>query len=166
MLFAQEAEVNLRAVLHTIDYSLEELASLLNEGEQRRFRSFEKFIDKATVGALRQKAQASGLRLPEEAWKALQEACEKRNELAHHYLEQLPLPPPSDQHHEAILSDLKAHAVVQYQSMMITRTARDKIEGLSNERHERLECLMDGIGVGREGINRGLWENREHLNQG
>ncbi len=57
MLFGQEAELNMKAILHTIDYSFTDLEDTLKEGT---IKSFEGFLSKATAGTLNAKMRAAG----------------------------------------------------------------------------------------------------------
>lgn len=160
MHFAQHFEVNLKAILHTIDYSFEDLEESLNPGELKRFKTFERFVDKATAGALKTKLMHVGVSLPEKAWALLDEACETRNDLAHKYLERLRLPPPNEEHRDAILKNLQGRAILLYQAMMITQTARQKLEETSERQHQHMNDFLKECGIDPSSINKGLWDNK------
>jgi hypothetical protein len=166
MLFAQETEVNMRAILHTIDYSFSDLEDTLHGGELKRFRTFDRFLDKATTGSLKAKMRDAGVIWPEEAWDLMERAGTTRNELAHFHLERMNLPPPSDEQRDAILHDLSERAILLYSAMRITRDTRTRIEKMSDDQHERLNAMMQEFGVDPSKINKGLWENRHRDENG
>ena len=128
-------------------------------GEAKRFKTFDQFRDKATLGTLKKKLIEVGLRLPDKAWRHIEEAVTLRNELAHRYLFGIKLPAPNEEHHEAIVTELQKHALFLYQAMMITATALEKLEERSNRQHEVWNEFLKECGMKPEEVKKGLWKN-------
>ena len=159
MFFAQNLEVNLKAILHTIDYSFEDLEDALHPSETKRYKTFETFLHKATTGALKTKLLQVDFNLSEQAWDLLNDACQTRNQLAHRYLQELRLPAPNEEHRDAIIKDVQHRAILLYKAMMITDIARKKLEKVSETQHLYINEFLSECGVEQNKINKGLWEN-------
>jgi len=166
MLFGQEAELNMKAILHTIDYCFADLEDTLQQKELERFKTFDQFLSKATSGSLQAKMRSAGIAWPKKVWKLMDCAITTRNELAHEFLVRLQLPPPNDEQREAILSELNERVILLYQAMMITRNSRKNIEKMSIDQHDRLNSMMRGFGIEPSEINKGLWHNKEENEEG
>jgi len=165
MLFSQETELNLKAILYTIDHSFVDLEDTLDENRTHQPRTFDQFLIKATSGLLQEKMRKAGVTWPKKVWKIMDEAVATRNRLAHDYLQNLNIPAPNEEQHEAILDDLNRRVIVLYQAMRITRETRNKIEKMSEEQHERLNDMMREFGVEPSEINKGLWQNKDQDNE-
>ena len=161
MLFGQEMELNMKAILHTIDYSFDDLEDTLREEQLKRSKTFERFLEKATAGSLQDKLRQTGISWTKPMSKLIDKAIATRNKLAHEFLVELHLPPPNEEQREAILSDLNERIVILYQAMMITRVSRKNIEKMSDEQHERINSMMKGFGIELSELNKGLWHNKD-----
>lgn len=166
MLFGQEIELNMKALLHTINYSFSDLEDTLQEDQIQRFKTFDQFLVKATAGSLQEKMLKAGVIWPKEMWKLMNEAIATRNYLAHEYLEQLNLPPPNEEQHEAIIHDLNTRIIVLYRALIVTRETRNKLEKMSEDQHDRLNNMMRELGINPMEINKGLWRNKDKKNKG
>jgi len=162
MQFAQQFEDNLRGILHTIDWAFVGLDESLSDSEARRFKVFERFIEKSTSGSLKQKMFEVGVKLPDKAWTHIDQAIRVRNILAHKYLLDLRFPAPNDEHYEAIIKELQGHAICLYQAMMITGTALETLEKTSNRHHEIWNEFLKELNLEQNNINKGLWKNKNN----
>ena len=130
------------------------------EKELEQSKTFDRFLDKATAGSLQAKMRKAGITWTKQMFKLIDKAIATRNKLAHEFLVQLHLPPPNDEQHEAILSDLNERIIILYQAMIITRESRKNIEKMSEEQHERINSMMRGFGIEPLELNKGLWKNK------
>jgi len=161
MLFGQEMELNMKAILHTIDYSFDDLEDSLHKSQLQQHKTFDKFLEKATAGSLREKLRNAGIMWSKKMLRIIDKAIATRNNLAHEFLVQLHLPPPNDEQHEAILNDLNERITILYQAMRITRESRKNIEEMSEEQHERINSMMREFGIEPLELNKGLWNNKD-----
>ena len=160
MLFAQELEDNLKAILHTVDYSFEDLDGVLSEKEREAYKTFGRFLDKATAGTLKNKMTKAGIPWSKEACDLLDRAIRTRNELAHSYLRQLERPPSGPEEQCRIIHGLQQKAKLIFQALTLARATRAILEKRSNEQHQRLNELMRNLDIDPDRPNKGLWETR------
>jgi 2-oxoglutarate dehydrogenase complex dehydrogenase (E1) component-like enzyme len=89
MLFAQQLELNLRAILYTADYHGwgSEITSDMTPDQLKRFKNSDGFIDDATCGSLIEALKRTGIiKEAKKTWTAFGHACSDRNKLAHSFL--------------------------------------------------------------------------------
>lgn len=143
MYFAQLLESNMRAILKIQDDHCYGRDIELDEDELKRFKSINKFINKAALGALIKKLEKTGTVNHSEAWAILERACPHRNKLAHSFL--------AEQNFDAMTKKDEANAIRQLhdkaidlcQAFFVSGLIRKQAETLSKKELERAEKLFE-----------------------
>ena len=138
MCFAQQLELDLRAILHTSIYHDWGVEIELDENQLKRFETAEGFIDEATLGSLIEKLEKTAIVKPLEAFKTLKNACPHRNELAHRFLAQQNFGVMTKKDEAKIIDRLREMSIELYQALRITGSLRAQAERLSDEEHKKM----------------------------
>ena len=147
MLFAQQFEHNLRALVYVTDYHAWGEDMPLDEPQRKRFRSFDRFIDQATCGALRDKFKQSKTVLHKDAWTAFERACKHRNRLAHSFLAEQNFDSFTPDDEARLLIEIHSMTIDLYRALLMTRSLRRQAEHLADEDHKSLSETMKILGV-------------------
>jgi hypothetical protein len=146
---AQHVELNLRAIIYTLDYHgwIEELPP--QQAQPSRFKDADEFIDTATLGALSTALEKTGAIKTVTArkkggWKTiLQTACEHRNELAHRYLAKQDFDSLTQTREDEIVRELELMAVRLSHALTLTDSILAQLEKRSDEENRRMNQLLE-----------------------
>jgi len=147
MLFAQQFELNLRALLYVTDYHAWGEEMTLDEPQSKRFKTLDRFIDEATCGALREKFKQSKTVFHGEAWSAFERACKQRNRLAHSFLAEQDFDSFTPEDETRLLSEVHSMMIDLYRALLMTRSLRSQAEHFADEEHRQMSETMKVLGV-------------------
>ena len=128
MHYGQQLELNLRAILYTVDYHGWGAQIELDESELKRFKETDAFIDKATCGKIIEKLRQTEILKDTGAVEAFEAACEHRNKLAHSFLAELDFDAMTNQKENDIINRLLSMALDLYRALRISRAVRERAE--------------------------------------
>ncbi len=156
---AQHVELNLRAIIYTLDYHgwIEELPP--QQAQPSRFKDADEFIDTATLGALSTALEKSGAIKTDPArkkmgWKRILEiACEHRNELAHRYLAKQDFESLTQTREDEIVRELELMAIRLSHAFTLTGNVLAQLEARSDEKNKRMNQLL-GLAENTDDIRR------------
>lgn len=146
MLFAQQLEVNLRALLYVTDYHAWGDEMTLDKSE-KRFKTLDRFIDKATCGALIKKLKSSKTVFDDDAWSSLERACEHRNRLAHSFLAEHDFVHFTSKDENQLLGEIHAMIKDLRRGLLVTRSLRRQTERLADEEDRQWAETMNVLGI-------------------
>jgi|GEM_PF-5752238 len=146
MQFAQQFELNLRAVLYTADYHAF-IDLPLTEDQKKRFKTFDGFIDSSTCGLLLEKLRAAITVTDKKLWQALDRACTHRNRLAHSFLTEPDFDQLSPADEQAVIQELQSMTNDIYVALLFSRAIRNRVEDDSDADHESFKRTMAVLGV-------------------
>lgn len=147
--FAQHFELNMRAIIHTLDYHgwIEELPP---RKKRKRYKDASVFIDKAFVRELiealnKSEAVKSNMESSKEKqWKTILEtACERRNRLAHTYLAEQDFDSLTGAWEDDIVRELDIMALEISHALKLAANIRERLEFLSDQRNGRVNELLE-----------------------
>lgn len=140
MLFAQQFELNLRALLYVADYHEWGAEMTLDDDQTKRFKTIENFIDDATCGALLTKLEQNQKLASKhkDAWETLKRSCKHRNLLAHGFLTKWDFDSLTPAGEASLLLEINNMTIDIYQAVLITRSLRRQAESLADERHIKM----------------------------
>jgi hypothetical protein len=147
MLFAQQFEQNLRAILYTADYHgwISELK--LTEEEKARYKNAEGLIDSATCGKLIEALRKTGWIKAKKAFSVFERACQHRNRLAHSFLANHDFGSPTKEKDEELIKKLHLLSYDLYDGLVITRALRKKCEVEADKVQASLNEMAKEIGM-------------------
>lgn len=140
MLFAQQFELNLRALLYVSDYHEWGKEMTLDEYQTKRFKIFENFIDDATCGALLAKLEQSQTVATKhkDAWGIMKRACKHRNLRAHSFLAKQDFDSLTPEAETRLILEINNMSIDLYQAVLITRNLRRQAENLADENYHKM----------------------------
>jgi hypothetical protein len=147
MHFAQQLELDLRAILFTADYHgwIPDLP--VSEEERQRSKNADQFIDKAACGSLIRALRESTTGGDEGIWVAFERACALRNRLAHSFLSEHDFDHLTDAQEQSILRQLYSFAGDLRDAVRVSRGFRAHVEKLSARDLNIMQKSLDDIGV-------------------
>jgi hypothetical protein len=147
---AQHLELNLRAIIHILDYHSWIAELPLREDQHRRFKDADAFIDTATLGDLITALGESGAIKPRNAtrksksWKRLLlDACTERNRLAHRYLAEWEFDKLTKLREKKIIRELETIAVKIFAALTFADSVLEQLELLSDRRNKKMNDLLE-----------------------
>ena len=143
MYFAQLLESNMRAILKIQDDHCYGGDIELDEDELKRFKSINKFINKAPLGALIKKLKKTGTVNHPEAWAILERACPHRNKLAHSFLAEQNFEAMTKKDEANVIRKLSDKATDLCQAFFVSGLIRKQAEHLSKEDLHRAKKLFE-----------------------
>jgi hypothetical protein len=139
MLFAQQLELNLRAILYTADYHGwgAEISSDMTPDQLKRFKNSDGFIDDATCGTLIEALKRTGIiKNGRKTWTAFEVACRYRNKLAHSFLAEQNFDGQTKQAKMEIILCLIEMTAGLRRALVISRKMREELERLADKFHK------------------------------
>jgi len=145
MHFAQQLELNLRAILYTAEYHAFIDIPLTPEQEER-YKTVDGFIDNSTCGVLIEKLRGA-IRLKDKSlWPAFDRACHHRNRLAHSLLAEQDFDVLSKAEEDALIKELGEISSDIYKGLLISRAIRAQVEHHSDADHAAMKKTMAMLG--------------------
>jgi hypothetical protein len=140
MLFAQQTEQNLRAILYAAKYHGWGSEIELDEKQLERHKSLEGFIDEAALGSLIKAVKTTGLiEMKPAAWKLFNNSCQFRNELAHRFLAEQNFDDMPEQKEKEIIRRLSEKNIELRFALTVSKRIRRKLEAMADEVHETMQ---------------------------
>jgi hypothetical protein len=146
MYFAQQLELNLRAILYTAEYHAFIDIPLTPEQEDR-YKTLEGFIDNSTCGLLIEKLRGAIRLKDKNLWRAFDRACQHRNRLAHSLLAEQDFDALSATEEDALITELRKISMEIYKGLLISRAIREQIDRHSDADHASMKQTMAELGV-------------------
>ena len=146
MHFAQQLELNLRAILYTAEYHAFIDIPLTPEQEER-YKTVEGFIDNSTCGLLIEKLRGAITLKDKGIWRDFNKACEHRNRLAHSFLAEQDFDALSKPVEDALIKELRKISMDLYKGLLISRLIRAKVERHSDADQAPIKDLMAMVGI-------------------
>ena len=147
MHFAQQLELDLRAILFTADYHgwIPEIP--LTEEQRKRYKNSDTFIDKATCGLLIETLRATSTVPDERIWAVFDRACEHRNRLAHSFLSDHDFDHLTAAKEQSIIRNIYSMTADLYGALRVSRAFRAHVERRSDRELEISQKSLEDIGV-------------------
>lgn len=147
MHFAQQLELDLRAILFTADYHgwLPDIP--LTDDQRKRYKNSDTFIDKATCGLLIETLRATSTASDERIWIVFGRACEHRNRLAHSFLSEHDFDHLTAAQEQSIIQDIYSMTADLYGALRVSRAFRARVEQLSDRELDILQKSLEDVGV-------------------
>lgn len=147
MYYAQQFELNLRAILYTADYHAWIPELKLNADDKKKFKNPENLIDKATCGKLIAALKETKWIKKKEPFSVFERACQHRNKLAHTYLTNHDFDHPTKQKDAEIIRDLYRLTMDLYGGLIITRRLRQKCEAEADKMQADANKFLEELGA-------------------
>lgn len=147
MHFAQQFELNLRAILYSADYHGWIPNIELSKCEKKRFENSEEFIDNATCGRLISALKKTAWIKNKKVFTVFQKACEHRNKLAHYYLTLYDFDNLTKGNERKIIQELNKFAIDLYGGLLISRSIRERADVEADKLHKSLASLVEELGI-------------------
>jgi hypothetical protein len=145
MHFAQQLELNLRAILYTAEYHAF-IDITLTPGQEERYKTIDGFIDNSACGLLIEKLRGA-IKLKQSLWRAFNRACQHRNRLAHSFLAEQDFDDLSNAEEDALIKELRKISRDIYKGLLISRAIRAQVERHSDADHAPTKEIMKMVGI-------------------
>jgi hypothetical protein len=147
MHFAQQLELDLRAILFTADYHgwIPEIP-LTNE-QRKRYKNHDIFIDTATCGLLIKALRDVSTMPDARIWTLFDRACEHRNRLAHSFLAEHDFDHLTAAQEQLIIRQIYSMTGDLYNALHASRAFRASVEQRSDREMELSRKALEDIGV-------------------
>jgi hypothetical protein len=147
MHFAQQLELDLRAILFTADYHgwIPEIP--LTDEQRKRYTNTDSFIDKATCGLLIATLRAVSTVPDHRVWTVFDRACEHRNRLAHNFLSEHHFDNLTASQEQSIVRQIYSMTADLYVAVRASRAFRANVQRCSDRETEFSKKALEDIGV-------------------